>query len=90
MRRRDVKTTRLVQMGLGAMQRKNSNLEVEFEISSWTKEMRREKSTINGGKRRMETSKAIAERDDRRTVPQEDARNRNVGRVKAKDEVYGA
>lgn len=50
-------------MGLSAMQQKNSNLEGEFEMSSWTKEMRTGESTINGGKRRMETSKAIVERD---------------------------
>ena len=45
----------LVQMGLGAMQRKDSSLEDEFEMGSWTKEMRRGKSTINGGKGLMET-----------------------------------
>jgi len=89
MRHWDVKTTWLVQMGLSAMQRKDSSLEVEFEMGSWTKEMRKEKSTINGGKRRMETSKAITERDNRWTVPQEDARNRNVGGVETKDKVYG-
>jgi hypothetical protein len=63
MRHRDVKTTWLVQVGVNAMQRKDSSLEVEFEMSSWTKEMRTGKSTINGGKRRMETSKAIVGRD---------------------------
>ena len=61
-------------MGLSAMQQKNSNLEVEFEMGSWIKEMRMEKSTVNGGKRRMETSKAIVERDNRSTLPLEDAR----------------
>ena len=56
------------------MQRKNSNLESDLETGSWTKEMRRGESTINGGKRRMETSKAIVERDNRLTLPLEDAR----------------
>ena len=59
-------------MGLSAMQQKDSSLEVEFEMGSWTKEMRTVKSAINGGKRRMGTLKAIVERDNRRTVPQED------------------
>ena len=61
-------------MELSAMQQKNSNLKVGFGTGSWTKEMRMEKSTINGGKRRTRTSKATAERDDRLTVPQGDAR----------------
>ena len=56
------------------MQQKNSNLKVGFGTGSWTKEMRMEKSTVNGGKRRMETSKAIVERDNRLTLPLEDAR----------------
>lgn len=38
-------------MGVSAMQRKNSSLEVEFEMGPWTKEMRKRKSTINGGNR---------------------------------------
>lgn len=49
MRRRNVKTTWLVQMGLSAMQRKNSSIELEFEMDAWTKEMRKGKPTINGG-----------------------------------------
>ena len=65
MRHGDVKTTQLVQMGPSAMRQKNSNLELEFEMGSWTEEMRIEKSTINGCKRRMGTSKAIVERDNR-------------------------
>ena len=56
------------------MQRKNSNLEAEFETGSWIGEMRMGKSTVNGGKRRMGTSKAIVERDNRLTLPQEDTR----------------
>lgn len=36
-----------------------------------------------------ETSKAIVERDNRRAVPQEDTRDRDVRRVETKDEVYG-
>ena len=37
----------------------------------------------------MGASKAIVERDNRWTVPQEDVRSRNVGRFETKDEVYG-
>ena len=61
-------------MGLSVMQQRNSNLEVEFEMGSWIGEMRMGKSTINGGKRRMGTSKAIVERDNHLAPPQEDAR----------------
>ena len=74
MRHRGVKTTWLVQMGLSVMQQRNSSLEVDFEMGSWIGEMRMGKSTINGGKRRTETSRAMVERGNHLTVPQEDAR----------------
>jgi len=51
--------------------------------------MRTGKSTINGGKRRMETSKAIVERDKPLKVPREDGKSRNVEGSELKDEVYG-
>jgi hypothetical protein len=60
---RDVETTWLVKMD--AMQQKDSSLEAELEMDSWNKEMRIGKSTINGGKPRTGTSKAIVERNSR-------------------------
>jgi len=74
MRNRGVKTTWLVQMGPSVMQQWNSILELEFEMGSWIGEMRMGKSTINSGKRRMGTSKAIVGRNNHLTGPQEDAR----------------
>ena len=72
------------------IQRQNSSLEVELETGSWTKEMRTVRSTINGGKRRIRTSKAIVVKDNRKTMPQEDARSGSEKGFNTTDLVYGA
>jgi len=76
-------------MGLSVMQQRDSSLEVKFEMESWIGEMRMGRSTINGGKRRMETSKAMVERNDHLTLPRKMRGCRDVEKVESKDDVYG-